>query len=239
MMRPVLAALLMLASPAWGALALNGSTEWAESSTVEITAAPLTICAWAKATSSTVNGQVATISKNHASEQGWFSLNFRGADVGDPVAADTWDWTTLGRATTTTGYTAGTWHHACAVFYSTSSRAVFIDGGSKGTESSTSTPSGLNRTSLGTLHVASGRGAAFGGDLAEVGFWNVALTDDEVAELAKGYHPPCVRLDALRGYYASVRPVGSVGDSWWGGATNSLTMTGGVAATHPRIIGCQ
>lgn len=234
----LLAALLSLALPAWGAMNFNGSTEWAESSTVEISATPLTICARGVATSATANNNAVSISFANPTNTRLFALNWRGADAGDPIIAQQVGDTTNASASTSTGYSAGVWHHGCAVLTSNSSRAALIDGASKGTNTTdTGASTGVNRTSVATVWLAAARGAAFGGGLANVGFWSVALTDENVASLAKGYASHCIRPDQLAGDYPMVRDTTSLKDH--AGSPNHLTLTGGTVSNHPRTTNCQ
>lgn len=234
---------------AWGAQDFNGSTEWGESSTVEVSAAPMTICAWGNADNATGNHNAVGVSKEGGSTTEYFILNWSGAVAGDPIRAVVageliGSPSIFGIAATTTGYSAGTWHHGCTVFASSTSRSAYIDGGSKGSNTDDRTPSGVNRTSIGTAWSggsggAPTRGAAFSGHVAEVGIWNVALTDDEVATLAKGYAPPCVRRNALVAYYPMVRDATSLKDLF-SATANHLTLTGGTVSDHPPgIINCQ
>src|SRR3990167_2202236 len=112
-------------------------------------------------------------------------LSAAGAAAGDPLSA-TSRTSSSSNAITTTGYTANTWHHACAVFSSASSRAVFIDGGSKGENGTSGTPTGFNETTIGNR---SDGGNPLSGAVAEAAIWNIALTDDEVLMLANGLSP--------------------------------------------------
>jgi Concanavalin A-like lectin/glucanases superfamily len=91
---------------------------------------------------------------------------------------------------------AGEWHHACAVFTSASSRAAFIDGGNKATNSTSITPSGIVQTGIGASIIGSANGS-----LSDVAVWNVALTDAEVAALARGMSPLFVRPSGLIAYW--------------------------------------
>lgn len=105
-----------------------------------------------------------------------------------------------GIASTTTTYSTGQWHHGCAVFAGTYSRAAYLDGGGKGTNASTVlTPSGVDRTSIG--RIGDSTPSAYADcSIAEVAVWSTDLTDDEVASLASGFSPLFVRPDKLAFY---------------------------------------
>lgn len=245
-MKKLLALLVLVPQLVWGAHDFDGSTGWGESSTVEFSDLPITICAWGNADSTAVNNNAATISSEGASTFEHIALNWRGTAAGDPIRAQQ---TTenggfvTGIAETSTGYSVGVWHHGCAVLSTTTSRSAYIDGGSKISDTtSVAYPSSLDRTSIATVWggaSADVRGAPFGGLIAEVGYWNVALTDAEVATLAKGYAPPCVRRASLLAYYPMIRDTTSLKDRF-SATANNLTLAGTTAvADHPRVINCQ
>lgn len=100
------------------------------------------------------------------------------------------------------GVALDTWAHFAGVFTSATSRAAFINGGSKGTNSSSSTPTGtfngvaIGRTMAGTRNYHSGL-------LAEVAIWDIALSDAEVATLATGVKANTVQSGNLV-FYAPI-----------------------------------
>jgi hypothetical protein len=108
---------------------------------------------------------------------------------------------------------------------------VYLDGGSKGTNTNSVVPSNFDRTQIG---FAAGGTSALDGRLAEVAFWDIALSDAEVAMLALGYAPSLVRPDSLIHYWpllSTTDPTPDfVGDS-------PLDHVGTLSdADHPRII---
>lgn len=138
-------------------------------------------------------------------------------------------------ATTSTGHTEGAWYHAAAVQTSSSSRAVFLNGGGKGTSSTSKTVGTLNRTNLGIRWSGGTRGSAYGGQLAEVGIWNTNLTDSEVAVLAAGYCPLFVRPSNLLGYWPLFAR--ATNEEQWVGADAFVPGNSPTASNHPsRII---
>ena len=139
---------------------------------------------------------------------------------------------TIAAAETTTGYSVNTWHHAAGTFTSTTARAAFIDGGSKGTDTTSIVPANENRISIGRWGDST-PGNYMSGRICEVGLWDVVLTDDEISALARGVTPNRVRPANLKGYW----PV-------WGlhspeidlsGNGNSLAVTGAVKADHAPV----
>lgn len=131
----------------------------------------------------------------------YYGLFFNGDLAGDPVQAIQYRQGLEGAATTTTGATINTWHHAAAVFYADNNRAVFIDGGSKGTNITSITETmTITYSSIGALYTPL-LGNHMDGIIAEVAFHDVALTDEEVAMLAEGFSPYFVQASHLYAYY--------------------------------------
>lgn len=97
----------------------------------------------------------------------------------------------------------------------------------------------MGRTSAGARLLDASQIAPTVGRLAECGIWNVALTDAEVATLAKGFAPPCVRRASLVAYYPMVRDTTSLKDLF-SATANNLTLAGTTAvADHPRVLNCN
>jgi hypothetical protein len=132
-------------------------------------------------------------------------------------------------AITTTKHGSGTWHHGCAVSSAVDSRAIYLDGGGKGTNAVSRTPSGIDSTQLGVL--THGINFYWDGDIAEAAIWNAALTDAEVATLAKGYSPLLIRPANLVFYVPLIR---DADEDIVGGLSLSTGGTPTIEA-HPRI----
>ena len=107
-----------------------------------------------------------------------------------------------GAATTTAADSTGVWHHACAVFASSTSRSIYLDGTNKITNTTSITPSSGSIT--GT-RIGDSDADCFDGDLAEVAIWNAALSDAEVASLfvsnGVGVYPTDVKVANLVAYW--------------------------------------
>lgn len=102
---------------------------------------------------------------------------------------------------TTTARAVNTWFHACGVEASATSHSYYLNGGSKGTSTTSSAfPTGMNRTSINAWNGGANVGIA--GNIAHVGIWNVALADAEVLELANGIIPTRIRPQSLISYWA-------------------------------------
>jgi hypothetical protein len=161
----------------------------------------------------------------------YWVLRANGQAGGDPVS-----WIAVGTSVqtvnTTSGYSASTWHHAAAVEASSTDRRVFIDGGSKATNTTACTVSSVDYTELGRRVRKSGAGT-LDGRIAEAAIYNAALSDANIAELATGASPSMVRPDALVAYWPLLRDtdqdfVGTY-DMSVGAGTPSI-------ATHPPAV---
>src|SRR4051794_3034491 len=117
------------------------SSQYLEHPAAIVSAYPLTMACWFNPNSASAYQCVMGIADS-ASGSNFHGLLLRGDVVGDPLQVIT---SVVGAtATTTTGYTANTWHHGAGVFASAASRSVYIDGGSKDTNTGSTTPTGLN-----------------------------------------------------------------------------------------------
>ncbi len=67
------------------------------------------------------------------------------------------------------------------------------------------------------------------GRIAEVGFWSVTLTQDEITALAKGASPLSIRPQSLFFYAPLVRDAIELRNG------STLTVSGATVAEHPRI----
>lgn len=171
----------------------NGSSQYATNATTPVTAVPLTMACWFK-TSDTTNEQVLLTIGDTGGTADEFALVANGASS-DTVQAQTRR-TSTSTASSTSSYSADTWHHACAVFNSSTDRRAFIDGGSKGTEATAKVPTGLDAIRIGAV-ARSSASKFLTGSVAHAAIWSVTLTDAEVAALAAGLSPLRMRPGAL------------------------------------------
>jgi hypothetical protein len=194
-----------------------------------VTAAPLTMACWFRSNSITVNQNLIAINRI-SSNADYFGLAANGAEFGDPVQAYINGGNAgVVKAVTSTGFSASIWTHACAVFSSSTDRSAFINGGSKGTSSTSRTPASLGRTSIGVFKSFSAVDA-LNGAIAEIGIWGAALSDAEVASLARGFSPSLVRPQSLISYWPLIRHNINIRGGIALGAVGSLSVL-----NHPRI----
>lgn len=175
-----------------------------------VTAAPVTIAAWFNPASEDTLMAPVTISSSDNDDG--FQLALQG--IGTQVVMASHGSSGV-QASTSTAWAASTWFHGCAVFASSTSRAAYLNGGGKGTDTASMTPTGLNRTNLGVFY-ASGSYDPYDGLMAEIGIWDVALSDGEVAVLATGASPLLVRPGSLIRYVPGIRSTQErlVGTAW-------------------------
>lgn len=201
------------------------SSQRLENTTIPASATPLTIAAWFKPVSATVQYHIAGIYDNATTTNFW-ALS---TDTTGHVTANT----NAVVATTSTTFSAATWVHGCAVFNSATDRRAFLNGGGKGTNATSRTPTGPDRVGIGCLD-GSSRSSFMDGDVAEVAMWNIALSDAEVLMLSKGVSPLMVRPDALI-FYAPLMGNGSPEPEYRG--ARNLTVTGSAKATsHAPVM---
>lgn len=110
-------------------------------------------------------------------------------------------------ASATAGYSASVANSAAGVFTSTTSRAAYIAGGNKGTNSTSSSEGALSILAIGATYIASW-GTYLQGEIAEAAVWSVELTDDEIVSLARGFKPSRIRPQSLVFYAPMIRSRG-------------------------------
>lgn len=213
------------------ARSFNGSSDYAQNGAAVISAPPFTLSAWVYVTSDVAQGSIISISDT-ALGNSYYQLAYRGAAAGNPVAAIARDSGTFEACVSTTGVTLNTWVHVAAVFASATSRAVYLNGGSKGTSSTSFSPAGLDVTTVGRLSRNTGVDY-FPGLIAVPCIHAAALSDDEVAQLAASFLPTMVRPDAIVALWefdqgASPEPDRSGG--------YSLTLSGTSQVDDPPLI---
>lgn len=193
---------------------------------------PFSIGAWVYVNDVAI--EMCAVGAGHtANDTDFFMLTVNGDQTGDPVRAVSGQGGSSAFAETTTGVTVNTWHHICAVFAGEADRRVFIDGGSKGTNTDSITePAILFRSSIG-LSDRQNDSLWFSGAVAYAFWYFGTLTDAEVAEIANG----SMFLPAYQGFvYPMNEDNAGVGEinSW--DQTGSMTATGAVQLDSPAPI---
>lgn len=135
-------------------------------------------------------------------------------------------------AGTSTGFTANAWQHALAVFAAADDRRIYLNGGGKGTNATSVSPTGQDGTRLGDRPATTTQ--PHNGRLAELCVWNVALSDGEAALLGAGppwLCPRLIRPEAIIHYRSMIRDVNHpyLGAGTW-------TVNQAVVIEHPPVI---
>jgi len=213
----------------------SGFNQSATSTSAPVTNEPLTIAARFKSDVNNARTAIVSVCDTNggvAGDQPFFALVEDGTKAGDPICATSFNRNgNTDEATSTSGFTVGTWHHGCAVFTSLSSRTVYLDGGSSATNTTLlqSRLQTIDKTAVGCLG-RSTNAAFYNGQVAEVGIWNAALTAAEIASLARGMTCDKVRPQSLVFYAPLVRDLTD--------QKGGLTITNNNSATvanHPRV----
>ncbi|MFO1185831.1 MAG: LamG-like jellyroll fold domain-containing protein [Bauldia sp.] len=143
---------------------------------------------------------------------------------------------TSGNAAISSPYAASprVWNHAVGVFSAINARAAYLNGCNKGTNTTSNTPAGINRTSVGVSDASSALSPIGGAGLVALpAIWNVALTDGEVMALARGVSPLLIRPQALRFFSPGIVSRSLLVDR--SAQRNNLTMQGSLRMTpEPR-----
>lgn len=196
-----------------------------------VTATPLSIGAWIKPGAASAFRTIVALGSSSAGVPHYFDL-YHAVVSSEQVRFEQYDGTTAGRAVTTAAVTGGVWQHVLGVMASNSSRACYLNGGNKGTDTTTVGSPTLNVFEIGSLSFGGPRQDYYNGDIAEVAIWNAALSDGEAVALAAGCSPLLIRPTSLR-FYAPLLGAYPAEIDLMGGL--ALTVSGPTAAPHCRI----
>jgi hypothetical protein len=180
---------------------------------------------WVNPDNTTANHSSLAVSASTGLER-WI-LQLAGGISGDPIRAFTQSGGTSATGESASGFTANTWQHAAARFSANNNRRAYRNGVG-GTANTTSiTPTGVNRTNIGCNYGSGSRAGFHDGEIAEVGIWNVALDDAEIAALASGVRCSLVRPQSLVFYAPIVREAIDL-------KGESLSVSGATVSVHPK-----
>lgn len=209
----------------------DASSEYLWFNGAVITSEPITMSCWFNSNDITANQTLISLGNNGA--QGVWRLAAMGGVGGDPVRAQKQsDAGATAQADTTTGFSANTWHHACAVFNSNTSRSAYLDGGSAATNTTSVTDPTADFTAVGTM-LRSAATQFMSGRQADAAIWNVALTQSEIQALSKGFPAHLIRPQNLVAYW----PLNGLQSPEvdLSGNANNLTLVGTAKANHAPI----
>jgi hypothetical protein len=210
----------------------RASSEFLEASTTPVTGYPVTLSCWFNADDITGQHVLFGIFDTGATNADAIYLEATGNAAGDPVRATSAQNNGFSSASTSTGFSASTWNHAAGVFSSATSRDAYLNGGGKASNATSRTPSGLSRI-LVSRFKSNAVDVYSDCQIAEAAIWDVALSDEEIASLAKGVSPLLVRPASLV-FYAPIFGTQSPEPEIVG--ARDLTVTGTSKSAHPRIF---
>lgn len=189
---------------------------------------PFTMSIWLYSTSASAAHLAMSMFDYDASSYHYLESN--GALGSDPFVCGTRDSSTV-FASTSTGYTVNTWHHICGVFSAANSRTIYIDAGSSGTNTASKSPSGLDSVAFGGIRLGGAWQSYSTRRIAEGAVWGAAISQEEIASLARGFRPSIIRPQSLLIYAPLLRDVVELKSGL------SLSTSGTSVVPHPRRIG--
>lgn len=217
----------------------SASSQYFEIAAALAASPPFTFSGWAYAAAIGVSAQAIIAFGTSVTTVGRHVLFFGGTSFApnNSIAAQSVsnDGATAGTALSASTYAASTWTHVAGVWASSTSRTGVINGVGGTADTTSVSPTGLDRTNLGCRWNTT-RGNFLNGRLAEVGIWNVALNADELAALGAGYSPLMIRPSALIAYAPSFARATNE-ENWTGGNAFVPGASAPTAVDHPsRII---
>jgi hypothetical protein len=211
---------------------LDGTTGFLSRSSAIVSGVPATLAGWVYLNSLAAEIYVIGLGNSSGADGSMMNVYVRTTGA---VRANAQNSAFTGTsATTTATISTGSWHHVCAVFTSATSRAVFLDGANKATNATSVTIGALDRSFIGGGMEAGFQIISPSCRVAEVGIWNVALTDAEVACLGAGMSPKFIRRPSLVEYV----PIYGNDSPELGVKGNPYTVNGTIPKVddHPRIF---
>lgn len=199
------------------------------SATAPATAAPLTVSCWGfnSSASGDANRVLLVLTADSTAQR---MLLYLATTTPSWFVNDSGGFSQIQSASTVS---ANTWFHVSAVESASNSRALFLNGTKSTTGQNpqlTRVPSGIASVLIGADRLNNGIANRHTGRVADVGIWNVALTDDEVASLSKGVACRLIRPQSLVFYAPLIRDLVDI----CGGRTLTNNNTATVEV-HPRV----
>lgn len=173
----------------------GASTQYLSIDSTPVTAAPFTIACWFYCDNDDDAQNLMWIGDKDSANN-YFELMAAAHIAGNPVVIGITEGAGYVYEETTTGFAINAWHHACAVFVSSTSRYPYLDGGGAVEHTVDKSPAGSDRIRI-AYRGDSSPNIPFSGRIAEAGLWNAALSANEVLQLANGMLPEQVRPGSL------------------------------------------
>lgn len=216
----------------------DASSQYLTQASAVVGAYPITAAGWFNTDSDTAQQAIFALENNTTNDQNWYLL-IRG-DESDSIRLQI---SNVGfvSAVATGAYTTNTWQHICGISRGNADHSIYFNGGGKVNSTTSLAIPTLHRTDIGMQNAGGTPGSYFSGMLAEIGLWNVGLTDAEVASLAGGFSPLAIRRESLIAYWPLLGNASPEPDVETNRVdTNNYEMTLVNAPTkgtsHPRIF---
>jgi len=213
----------------------NGSTQYLEHGAPVITAVPATFAAWFRPNTSSGTHAILCSGGDNAGQAYEFGIV--------QVNAQFWAFAQdsgFNQALAAVTLAGGTLYHGCGVFVSNTSRHAYINGGNKGSDNASRTPTAgfFQRTRIGR-RANNSNAQFFDGLVAEAALWNAALSDEEVLYLAQGFSPLLLRsrLNNLVAYWPLLAASGGdEPDMAWGNKYSMSLVAAPTGVAHPPLF---
>lgn len=178
----------------------NGSNQYMDVAGAPVTAVPLSMAFWFYATS-TANDMIPLSLFYDTDNYILIQLNTSGG-AASTVQAYTEAGGSSAHGDTTANWVANTWQHGAGVWAASNSRAGYLNGGNKGTNTTDLTPTAPNHVYIGNYD---GANVWYTGYLAEIIIEGAAWSDAEVAALALGLDPFAIRPASVAAWWPLIR----------------------------------
>lgn len=204
------------------------------SASAPITDAPFTASAWANTAADTTADDFCIFQLQDASgAQDYWRLNAGPAGQAGEfafVVRDTGN--SAQQAVSTIVPTIGVWYNVIGVARSSTDRECFVNGGNSGVNVVNRSPNNVDSVAIGR-EMDSSPDDPWDGPLAEIGVWDVGLSDLEVFLLAQGRPPPTIRPQSLVAYW----PLYGVSDrDFWNARFNMTAFNTPTWISHPPKV---
>ncbi len=159
---------------------LSASSQYLQAASAVVTAEPFTLASWCLVDDTATNYTPLSLGANAGTARHQITLLAAGQLVRATSvnSAGTGADATAGRS-----YLAREWIHAVGVYAGAADRRVFVNGGSKGTDTTSISVSGLDRTTIGARYNAGSLGAFLNGRVSDSRIYSKAMADEEVLAL--------------------------------------------------------
>jgi hypothetical protein len=181
---------------------------------------PVSMACWFNAVNATAAHPLVSITRSSTVADG-LTLMFKGDAAGDYLTAYAYSGLSSAAAESSASVSPGVTYHGVAVFASSTSRTVYLNGVGSTNTTSISFPASMDRTGVGVF-VRFGTFAA-SADIANAAIWAGELTQADVLKLYAGYHPLAVRNSSLFACWNCKRAASPEPDMQ---STYDLTVTG-------------